>query len=151
VDSEPSGEQLVWTDLAGTGTIWSCTVYHRAMSPAFRDQVPYAVAMVELDEAIRMVGALTTHDDVMLVRRGPCRPVGPRHAGPGGLEVAVHLDQCRVAERMGLDEVPVDVLGARETVTGHALVGEIDRVDLVRGPRPVVPAAWRLSVPGHVG
>ena len=27
---------------------------------------------------------------------------------------------------------------------------EIDRVDLVRGPRPVTPA-WRLSVPGHVG
>jgi hypothetical protein len=28
---------------------------------------------------------------------------------------------------------------------------EIDRVDLVRGPRSVIPAAWRLSVPGHVG
>jgi hypothetical protein len=27
---------------------------------------------------------------------------------------------------------------------------EIDRVDLVRGRRPVTPA-WRLSVPGHVG
>src|SRR3954470_8743691 len=40
-------------------------------------------------------------------------PVGPRHTRPAGLEVAVHLDQGRVAEWMGLDEVPVDVGGAR--------------------------------------
>ena len=40
-------------------------------------------------------------------------PVGPRHARPAGLEVAVHLDQGRVAERVGLDEAPVDVVGAR--------------------------------------
>lgn len=28
---------------------------------------------------------------------------------------------------------------------------EIDGIDLVRGPRPVTPAAWRLSVLGDVG
>jgi uncharacterized OB-fold protein len=58
-----------WTDLAGTGTIWSYTVYHRAMNPAFRGQVPYAVAMVELDEGIRMVGKLTEHDGVAIGQR----------------------------------------------------------------------------------
>lgn len=47
-----------WVDLAGTGTVWSSTVYHRAMNPAFADHVPYAVAMIELDEGIRMVGML---------------------------------------------------------------------------------------------
>jgi uncharacterized OB-fold protein len=51
-----------WTDLAGTGTVWSYTVYHRAMNPAFADRVPYAVAMIELDEGIRMIGMLTGTD-----------------------------------------------------------------------------------------
>jgi hypothetical protein len=60
---EPGGE---WTDLAGTGTVWSYTVYHRAMNPAFADLVPYTVAMIELDEGIRMVGMLTDGDDVAI-------------------------------------------------------------------------------------
>jgi uncharacterized OB-fold protein len=52
---QPGGE---WVDLAGTGTIWSFAVYHRAMNPAFKGAVPYTVAMVELDEGLRMVGML---------------------------------------------------------------------------------------------
>lgn len=52
---EPGG---TWTDLAGTGTVWSFTVYHRAMHPGFADLVPYTVAMVELPEGIRMVGTM---------------------------------------------------------------------------------------------
>lgn len=47
-----------WTDLAGTGTIYSYTVYHRAMNPKFKDAVPYTVAMIELDEGIRMIGMI---------------------------------------------------------------------------------------------
>jgi uncharacterized OB-fold protein len=39
------------------------------MNPAFRAQVPYAVAMVELDEGIRMVGTLTTHEGVAIGQR----------------------------------------------------------------------------------
>jgi uncharacterized OB-fold protein len=57
---QPGGD---WVDLAGTGTIWSFAVYHRAMGPAFREAVPYTVAMVELDEGPRMVGMLTDAAD----------------------------------------------------------------------------------------
>lgn len=58
-----------WVDLSGTGTLWSYAVYHRAMNPAFKDRVPYAVAMVELDEGIRMVGTLAEVDGVAIGQR----------------------------------------------------------------------------------
>jgi uncharacterized OB-fold protein len=47
-----------WTELSGQGYVWSYAVYQRAMHPAFASVVPYTVAMIELDEGIRMVGAL---------------------------------------------------------------------------------------------
>lgn len=52
---------VAWVAVAGTGTIWSFAVYHRALHPAFRDDVPYIVAVIALDEGplmtARYVGA----------------------------------------------------------------------------------------------
>jgi uncharacterized OB-fold protein len=39
----------------GTGAVWSFCVYHRAFRPAFRDALPYNVALVELDSGPRLV------------------------------------------------------------------------------------------------
>lgn len=47
-----------WTESAGRGRIYSWTITHQAMHPAFATQVPYAVVVVELDEGVRMVSAL---------------------------------------------------------------------------------------------
>jgi hypothetical protein len=47
-----------WVDLKGEGEIWSFAVYHRAMNPAFSDEVPYAVAMIRLVEGIEMIGRI---------------------------------------------------------------------------------------------
>lgn len=44
-----------WADLSGRGTVYSFTVVHQAASRAFRDRVPYAVALVDLDEGPRMM------------------------------------------------------------------------------------------------
>ena len=52
-----------WVDLSGSGRVYSFTVYHRAMHPGFADLVPYTVAMVQLDEGIRMVGMM--HEPVV--------------------------------------------------------------------------------------
>lgn len=51
---------LCWRDAAGTGRIWSFTVAHPPLLPAFAPLAPHAVALVELDDfpGIRMVGAL---------------------------------------------------------------------------------------------
>ena len=43
-----------WAKLSGRGTIWSFIVVHRPQHPAFFGDVPYNVAIVELDEGIRL-------------------------------------------------------------------------------------------------
>ena len=47
-----------WAESSGRGKLFSWTVCHQAMHPAFVDEVPYAVAVVELDEGGRMVSGL---------------------------------------------------------------------------------------------
>ena len=51
---ECTGEQAHWTEVGASGTVWSFAVYHRALHPAFAGEVPYAVAVVELDDGPRI-------------------------------------------------------------------------------------------------
>lgn len=44
-----------WLPVSGLGTIASYTIVRRAPTPAFRDAVPYVVALVDLDEGPRML------------------------------------------------------------------------------------------------
>jgi len=46
--------ELDWVDASGRGQVHSFTVVHRA-PPDYRDEVPYVVALVELDEGVRMM------------------------------------------------------------------------------------------------
>ena len=43
-----------WTETKGRGRIFSYVVYHRVYHLAFAQEVPYAVAVIELDEGPRM-------------------------------------------------------------------------------------------------
>lgn len=45
-----------WVKVSGKGTLYTYTVANRAFHPAFQDDVPYGVVIVELDEGPRMVG-----------------------------------------------------------------------------------------------
>lgn len=45
-----------WQPAAGTGRVFTWTTTHRATDPAFADDVPYAIVVVELDEGPRVVG-----------------------------------------------------------------------------------------------
>ena len=49
------GADLEWEPSAGRGTVYSVTVNHRAPNPAFEPDVPYAIALVDLDEGFRMM------------------------------------------------------------------------------------------------
>jgi hypothetical protein len=51
-----------WESVSGRGTVRSFVVFRRSYHPAFRDAIPYAVAIVELDEGPRMVTRLTDVD-----------------------------------------------------------------------------------------
>ncbi len=44
--------------LDGTGTVVAATVVHQA-APGFEDQVPYALAIIELDEGCRLTSQVT--------------------------------------------------------------------------------------------
>lgn len=48
-------DDLAWEAMAGTGTVYSYTVVHRPPEPALADQVPYVVALVDLDEGARLM------------------------------------------------------------------------------------------------
>ena len=45
-----------WSDLPGAGAVWSFAVYEHAFHVAFREEVPYACVLVELDAGPRMIG-----------------------------------------------------------------------------------------------
>jgi uncharacterized OB-fold protein len=44
-----------WRETKGEGRIYSFVVYHRVYHPAFEADVPYVVAIVELDEGPRLI------------------------------------------------------------------------------------------------
>jgi uncharacterized OB-fold protein len=48
---------LEWVEASGAGRVHSFTVVHRA-PPDYRDEVPYVVALVDLDEGVRMMTRL---------------------------------------------------------------------------------------------
>lgn len=77
-------EDLQLVDAAGTGTVLTYTVVHQPGHPAWRDQVPFVLALVELDEGPRMisnivdvpVGHVTVGASVHLT------PAPPSKSGP---------------------------------------------------------------------
>jgi uncharacterized OB-fold protein len=48
-------DRFEWRASKGRGSVYSFTVIHRAPSPAFRDKVPYVLALIELEEGVRMM------------------------------------------------------------------------------------------------
>jgi uncharacterized protein len=47
-----------WRPASGRGTVWSWVVAHPPVLPAFAEKAPFNVAVVELEEGVRMVGNL---------------------------------------------------------------------------------------------
>lgn len=55
---------LVWKEASGKGRLVSWVVYYRAFSPVFASRLPYAVAVVELDEGARLISNIVGVDDL---------------------------------------------------------------------------------------
>ena len=47
-----------WAASTGTGTVWSYVVYHHAYRAEYRERLPYNVALVELDEGVRLLSRI---------------------------------------------------------------------------------------------
>jgi uncharacterized OB-fold protein len=52
--------EYAWKPAGGRGRVWSWVIAHPPVLPAFADKAPYNVAVVELDEGVRMLANL--HD-----------------------------------------------------------------------------------------
>ncbi len=48
-------KDMEWTQASGRGKVASYTIIHRAISKAYQDEVPYVVALVELEEGPTMM------------------------------------------------------------------------------------------------
>ena len=48
-------DHLEWRAADRTGTVYSYSTVYRALVPGFEDDVPYVVAMIELDEGVRLL------------------------------------------------------------------------------------------------
>lgn len=53
-----------WAEVSGRGTVYSYEVVMHPIHPSFRDQVPYAIVLVELDE---QRGVPTEHDGLRVL------------------------------------------------------------------------------------
>ena len=51
-----------WVDASGLGSIYSYTVCRIAASPAFESRLPLTVAMIDLDEGVRMLANIVDSD-----------------------------------------------------------------------------------------
>lgn len=54
--------ELGWREMSGRGRIYTFTVIHRAPFEAFKADVPYAYAVVTLEEGPRVVTTIRTDD-----------------------------------------------------------------------------------------
>ncbi len=45
---------IKWTESSGKGTVWTFTVTHQNRTVGFAEDVPYVLALVELEEGVRM-------------------------------------------------------------------------------------------------
>jgi uncharacterized OB-fold protein len=52
-------DNLRWTDSSGSGSVYTFNVMRRPGNPMMADEVPYVVAIVELDEGYRMLTNIT--------------------------------------------------------------------------------------------
>lgn len=60
-------DQLSWIDASGAGEVYSYTVCRRPAGPAFAEEVPYVVAIIELDEGPRMMSRILCEPELVSI------------------------------------------------------------------------------------
>ncbi len=58
-----TGGELEWKQSKGFGTVYSYSVVRQSYHPFFRNQVPYVVAWIDLDEGPRILSNVIVPDD----------------------------------------------------------------------------------------
>lgn len=53
------GGEVRWVDASGRGEVYTFTVVRQFHAKPFKDELPYVVAMIELEEGVKMFGGIT--------------------------------------------------------------------------------------------
>ena len=56
------GIEWEWRPSTGRGTIYALTVEHHAQNPLMADRVPYVVALIDMDEGVRLMSNVVGSD-----------------------------------------------------------------------------------------
>ena len=151
-----------WEEASGRGTVYTFTVIRQHGAKPFRDELPYVVAMIKLEEGPMMMGNITgcAVDDVtvgMPVRAYVVRsrPAGRCRSGAGrrpGLDLGIrrllsrsHPVNCPpggpIQERMGADDpvvVTVEALNQQvATLTAQVRTATAE-LEMVRGMQHLI-------------
>ena len=54
--------EIRWHQISGEGTLYTYTVTRQATAPHFVDEVPQLIAMIDLDEGVRLTSTLVADD-----------------------------------------------------------------------------------------
>jgi len=59
-------ENTEWVEVSGKAKVYSFTIAHRPARPAFANDVPYNIAVIELEEGVRMTSNIVEceNDDI---------------------------------------------------------------------------------------
>tara|TARA_B100001996_G_C18276259_1_gene445111 strand:+ start:142 stop:549 length:408 start_codon:yes stop_codon:yes gene_type:complete len=57
-----NSKNIEWRQVSGKGKIYSFTIVHAPAGPAFKDEIPYVVASIELEEGARIISNILTDD-----------------------------------------------------------------------------------------
>jgi len=80
-------DQVEWRDASGRGTVYTYSVVRQNPIPPFRERVPYAVGIVELEEGPRMMSALVEARPEDIRIGLPVEVVFEREGGDDGMVV----------------------------------------------------------------
>lgn len=80
-----------WVEVSGDGTVYSFSIVHQAASRAFKDRVPYVLALIDLDGGARIMSHV--EGDPQLVRIGAQVQVAWRDEDDTSLPVFVLHDR----------------------------------------------------------
>jgi uncharacterized OB-fold protein len=64
-------DRISWEPASGRGTVYTFTIIHQLFHPGFASSVPYNVAMIDLDEGVRMIATVVgvANEDLRIGQR----------------------------------------------------------------------------------
>lgn len=68
-------DHLTWHEVSGRGSLFAHTVARQPTAVPFADEVPQVIAVVELDEGVRVTGTIVDADLAALRAGAPVEPV----------------------------------------------------------------------------